>query len=235
MQSDVDWREKRQRFLTNPGINPYTGRAITIGGPKYQELVREFGHPPGVTVPPKSGYNRGYPLTQSTQLSQLSQLNQSPLSSQSTQIPSIRPVSVPRPGVPLTRVPVIGISTQTTKPTNLQPTSRPIRVMPTPIQIVGNVVQPPSTIGNVGISTIRILPPNPKTRPNRDMLLAKWGAIRNSSPDIIHSDVGYTTRSQPNLSWRDSDIMQVWTNNDGLSPDIIDYIVNEYQRLYSTL
>ncbi len=37
--------DHRQSFMNNPGINPYTGRTITIGGPTYNKLVKEFGLP----------------------------------------------------------------------------------------------------------------------------------------------------------------------------------------------
>ena len=49
-------QDKRQQFLFNPRINPYTGRKIEFGDPTYIKLVQEFGIPPSDEVQYKALY-----------------------------------------------------------------------------------------------------------------------------------------------------------------------------------
>ena len=50
-------RDPRILFHETPTINPETGRSIQIGKATYNNLVRKYGAPPGVVVPPQTVKN----------------------------------------------------------------------------------------------------------------------------------------------------------------------------------
>jgi len=47
----MNQEDLRQRFLSNPSINPVTGRKIMIGGSVYKKLVKEYGTPTSSPMP----------------------------------------------------------------------------------------------------------------------------------------------------------------------------------------
>ena len=57
----AEFESLRQRFYTNPAINPRTGARIQIGKKTYNDLVKEFGVPPGQQVGAVSAPTVGAP------------------------------------------------------------------------------------------------------------------------------------------------------------------------------
>lgn len=101
-----------QQFLTNPTVNPRTGRKIQIGGPTYRELVKECGQPGPLLVP---GFASASPAVLVSQRPFQSITLPAPISLTTTTFPTQTYVPLATQSIPF-------MSSLATQPTPIMPT-----------------------------------------------------------------------------------------------------------------